>query len=107
LVELNRARPRSSLLDASVIRLRVHVHPGSRRPGVGGSHDGALNVHVAARAVDGAATAEVLEGVAHAFGVKARDVRLVSGARSRTKHLVVDGDEATLTARLAALLELA
>jgi len=48
-----------------------------------------LGVSVSARAVDGAATAAVLAAVAQAFGVRARDVSLVSGHRSRTKVLEV------------------
>ena len=31
------------------MRIVVRVHPGSRQPGVGGSHDGMLVVRVAAR----------------------------------------------------------
>lgn len=72
-----------------VMRIVVRVHPGSRQPGVGGSHDGMLVVRVAERAVDGKATAAVVGAVAVAFGVAKRDVVLVSGAASRTKTLEI------------------
>ena len=83
------------------MRVTVHVHPGSKYPGVGGEHGGALVVRVAERAVDGKATAAVLAAVARAFGVPARQVSLVRGATSRTKVLDVDGgDEAVLAGLL-------
>lgn len=82
------------------MRVTVHVHPGSRRPGVGGEHGGALVVRVAERAVDGKATAAVLAAVADAFGVPARQVNLVRGATSRTKVLEVGGADAGVLAGL-------
>ncbi len=64
-----------------------------------------LTVSVTARAVDGAATAAVGDAVARAFGVRPRDVSLVTGERSRTKVLdVAVDDESAGRARLAELL---
>jgi uncharacterized protein YggU (UPF0235/DUF167 family) len=59
---------------------------------VGGEHDGALVVRVAAPAVDGRATEAALAAVARALGVRRRDVVLVTGASSRTKVVDVEGD---------------
>jgi uncharacterized protein YggU (UPF0235/DUF167 family) len=86
------------------MRLEVHVHPGSRKALVGGSHDGALVVRVQARAVDGAATDEVLDVVAEAFHVRRGAVRLVRGPASRRKVLSVDGEDAALAGQLSLLL---
>ena len=84
------------------MRLTVHVRPGASRTSVGGSHDGALVVRVAARAVEGAATTAVLVAVAQGLGVRGREVALVSGATSRTKVLEVpDGMEEAVAALLA------
>jgi len=79
---------------------------------IAGSHPGApsieadrraLVVAVAAPAVDGKANEAVRRAVAEAFGVRARDVTVVSGERSRDKVLEIDGaDEARLTALLNA-----
>lgn len=63
-----------------------------------------LGVSVGARAVDGAATSAVLAAVAQAFGVRPREVTLVSGERSRTKVLDVGVDDETGREVLAALL---
>lgn len=90
------------------MRVTVRVRPGASRTRVGGSYgtgtDAALTVAVAARAVDGAATAAVLEAVGNAFGVRRRAVTLVTGATSRTKVLEVDIDEQVGRARLVQLL---
>lgn len=84
------------------LRVTIRVRPGSSRTSVGGEHDGALVVHVQPRAVDGAATEAALRAVADAFGVPRRDVRLVTGLRSRTKVVTVDGADPADLARLMA-----
>jgi uncharacterized protein YggU (UPF0235/DUF167 family) len=70
------------------------VRPGAGRTVVGGSHDGALVVRVAAPAVDGRATEAALIAVAEALGVRRRAVTLVTGATSRTKVVDVEGGDA-------------
>jgi uncharacterized protein (TIGR00251 family) len=87
------------------VRVTVRVRPGASRTSVGGSHDGALVVRVSAPAVDGRATDAMLTAVADAFGVRRRDVRLVSGTTSRTKVVEVDGDDPLLPETLIALLD--
>jgi len=86
----------------------VRVRPGARADAVGGRWDGprgpALLVAVQARAVEGAANAAVVAAVAGAFGVRRRDVELVSGARGRDKVLALDGDDATLGRLLGEML---
>lgn len=86
------------------MQFTVHVHPASRRRRASGSYDGALVVHVRSRAIDGAATAEVLEVLAEAFATKTSAVRLIRGSHSRTKTVAIEGDEAHLRARLEELL---
>ena len=63
-----------------------------------------VGVAVSARAVDGAATAAVCAAVAEAFGVRGRDVVLVTGERSRTKVLDVTVDQSVGRAVLDRLL---
>jgi uncharacterized protein YggU (UPF0235/DUF167 family) len=90
------------------VRVTVRVRPGASRTRVGGrwGDDEVLGVSVGARAVDGAATAAVCAAVALAFGVRAREVTLVAGERSRTKVLEVDVDAEQGRHRLEALLTL-
>ncbi|MFI7589867.1 DUF167 domain-containing protein [Spongisporangium articulatum] len=85
------------------MRLTVRVHPRSRRPGVGGEHDGALVVRVREPAVDGRATAAVLEALADALGVARRDVLLIRGSTSRTKTVEVPDSAAAAVTQLRSL----
>lgn len=67
----------------------MRVRPGARRTAVGGRWDGptgtALLVAVTAPAVDGKANAAVLAALAAAFGVRARQLAIVTGERGRDK----------------------
>jgi hypothetical protein len=87
------------------MRVGIRVRPGASRIRVGGSYGDDLVVAVTAVAVDGRATRAALDAVADAFGVRSRFVKLISGERSRSKVVEIDGDEAQLTARLQELLE--
>ncbi len=75
------------------MRVAIRVRPGAARSSAGGAHDGVLVVRVNERAVDGKATAAALDTLAKALRVRARDVTLISGARSRTKIVEIP-DEA-------------
>jgi len=50
-----------------------------------------LKVRVTAAAVEGAANTALVHLLAEELGVARRDVRIVAGAKSRQKLLVVDG----------------
>ena len=84
------------------MRVAIRVKPGSGRTVVGGRYDNALVVRVAERAVDGRATEAALRALAEALGVRRADLRLITGATSRTKAIEIDGD---VTARVEALLD--
>jgi uncharacterized protein YggU (UPF0235/DUF167 family) len=87
-----------------MIRFTVRVHPGSPTGSVGGAYDGALQVRVQARAIDGAATNEVCAVLADAFGVRPGAVQCVRGARSRTKLIAIEGNDDVLADQLSTLL---
>src|SRR5436190_10738735 len=98
---------RACTIDARGMRMECASgfvsHPGSRRPGVGGSRDGALVVRVRERAVDGRATEAALVALAGALGVQRRVVSLAHGATSRSKVVDVAGDDSVLQAKVARL----
>lgn len=87
------------------ISVTIRVLPGAPRTRVGGNRGDALVVRVAAPAVEGKATEAALRAVAGAFGVRRRDVTLLTGATSRDKAVRIEGDAAALTVTLAALRE--
>ena len=84
------------------LRVTIRVKPRASRRALLGVTEGALDVAVTAPPVDGAATDAVCELLAHTLEVRRRDVRVVSGATSRTKILEIEGvDPDTFRARLA------
>jgi uncharacterized protein (TIGR00251 family) len=91
---------------ARPVKVPVRVRPRSSRVRVGGSYrEGELVVAVREPAVDGRATQAVIKALAESFGVSPSRVALVSGATSRSKLFMLDGDEAALTRRLQELLD--
>jgi uncharacterized protein YggU (UPF0235/DUF167 family) len=84
------------------VRVTIRVRPGSGRTQVGGQHAEALVVRVRERAVDGRATDAALRALADALGVRAADVRLVTGRASRTKVVEIPDDSAPSYERLLA-----
>ncbi len=68
-----------------VIVVSVRVHPGASREAVVMLEDGSLDVRVRARAVEGKANEGVVEVLADRLGLRKRDVRIATGARSRQK----------------------
>ena len=55
--------------------------------------DGILRARVAAPAIEGAANQALLRLLADELDIPKRDVRLIAGAASRTKLVVIDGVE--------------
>lgn len=69
----------------------MHVQPGAKRTEVAGLHGERLRIRLAARAVDGAANAALVEFLAGCLGAARRDVVIESGERSRQKRVSVAG----------------
>jgi uncharacterized protein YggU (UPF0235/DUF167 family) len=88
------AQHSEAILSQPDVRLTVRLTPRGGADRVDGVVDGVLRARVAAPAVDGAANQALLRIIADELGVPKRDVRLVAGAASRTKLVVVDGIEA-------------
>ena len=86
--------------------LEIRVRPNASRNKVGGTagNPPRLVVAVQAPAVDGKANAAVIKELASAFGLRARDFKIVHGELARDKRLIVKGDEIELAKRLEELL---
>ena len=88
------------------MRLTVRVYPAAKRTSVGGrygsSEPAILVARVTAPAVDGKANEAVIKAVSAAFRLPRRNVRIVSGANSRTKVLDLEGADSRVLAALVA-----
>jgi uncharacterized protein (TIGR00251 family) len=85
--------------------LPVRAQPGARRAGVAGIWNGRLKLAVTAPPEDGRANARLGQLLAELFGLRASEVVLVSGERTRNKQFKLAADAARIRARLAELLE--
>lgn len=85
--------------------LNVHVTPRAGRSTIAGVRRGALLVRLAAAPVEGAANEALVALIAEQLRIPRTHVTIVTGARARTKRLLIAGVAASaLAARLAALL---
>ena len=90
----------SDVLSFSDVRFAVRLTPRSAVERVEGVVDGVLKVRVMAPAVEGAANTALIRLLADELGIARRDVRIVAGATSRQKLVVVEGvEEEAIVAR--------
>jgi uncharacterized protein (TIGR00251 family) len=80
-------------LSFPTVRFAVRLTPRSAVERVEEVVDGVLKVRVMAPAVEGTANASLIRLLADELGIARRDVRIVAGATSRQKLVVVDGIE--------------
>jgi uncharacterized protein (TIGR00251 family) len=78
-------------LTSSDVRFAVRLAPRSSSNRVDGVLDGVLKVRVTAPAVEGAANTALVYLLAEELGVPRSGVRIVAGATSRQKLVVVEG----------------
>ncbi len=75
------------------VRFAVRLTPRAAVDRVDGVIDGVLRARVGAPAVEGAANNALIRLIAEELGVPRSDVRIVAGATSRQKLVVVDGGD--------------
>ena len=85
---------------AGPVRIRLYVQPRAVRSEIAGRHGEYLRVRIAAVPSDHAANAALIEFIADTLQVPRRNIRLLSGARSRRKTLEISGVDAARIARL-------
>jgi len=76
--------------------LTIHAQPGAKKTEAAGLHGEALKIRLAARPVEGAANAELIEFFAAEFGVAKRDVELIAGAQGRQKRVRIRAPDRAL-----------
>jgi uncharacterized protein (TIGR00251 family) len=87
-------------LSFPTARFAVRLTPRSAVERVDEVVDGVLKVRVMAPAVEGAANAALIRILADELDIARRDVRIVAGASSRQKLVVIDGvDPEVIVAR--------
>jgi len=72
-------------VDGDKILLEIKAVPGASKTELAGIKDGRLRIRLAAAPEDGKANAELLSFLSKALGCAKRDLRLVSGEKSRLK----------------------
>jgi uncharacterized protein (TIGR00251 family) len=75
------------------VRFAVRLTPRSAVERVEEVADGVLKIKVMAPAVEGAANTSLIRLLADELAVARRDIRIVAGANSRQKLVVVEGVE--------------
>jgi uncharacterized protein (TIGR00251 family) len=74
------------------ITLDVYVQPGSRSSIIAGLHDGRLKIKLAARAVEGAANEALCAFISGLVQRPKSSITLISGQKSRSKSIFIEGD---------------
>ena len=83
------------------VRFKVHVQPRASRSEIVGLHGAALKVRLGSPPVDDAANKELVDLLARALGVARGAVRIVGGARGRSKIVEVVGASVDQVSQLA------
>lgn len=78
----------------------VHVTARASRSKIGGEHDGALRVRIAAPPVEGAANRELTKLLAKAFKLPQNAVEIIAGHRSKHKTIRIHGADAAILEQL-------
>ena len=79
----------------------IRVIPRAPRTRVDGTRGGAILIRLAAPPVEGAANDALVAFLAEALSLPRRNIRIVSGDKSRDKRVQIDGlDQAAARARL-------
>jgi uncharacterized protein len=82
----------------------VRAQPGAKRSGLIGVWNRQVKIALRAPPQDGRANEELLALLASALNLRARDLELAGGERSRTKHVKIPLPVATVRERLLAQL---
>jgi uncharacterized protein (TIGR00251 family) len=79
-------------VDGDKILLEIKAVPGASKTEFAGIKDGRLRIRLAAAPEDGKANAELLSFLSKALNCPKRDLRLVSGEKSRLKVVALPAE---------------
>jgi len=65
------------------VTLKIKVEPKSSRSGIVGQYGDAIKVKLTSPPVDGRANTELIEVLAKEYGIKKKDVEIISGFNSK------------------------
>jgi len=71
--------------------LDLYLQPAAKRSEFAGRHGERIKLRLAAPPVEGKANAALIEFLADYFGVPRRNVTIVSGVKSRSKRVSIEG----------------
>jgi len=91
--------------EAAGVRLALRVQPGARRCALIGPHGERLKVAVQTPPVDGRANEALLRYLAQCLDLRAGSLRLVAGASSRDKAVLIECDPSQAAQIAQRLLE--
>lgn len=75
--------------DQHTVVLDLHVQPAARENALVGMHGDCLKIRIKAPAIDDRANEALIDFLAHEMDVPSRQVRLLHGAHSRRKRLMI------------------
>ena len=79
-------------IEGDTIKLEIKAVPGASKTEFAGVKDGRLRIRLAAAPEAGKANAELLNFLSKALGCAKRDLRLVSGEKSRLKVVALPAE---------------
>jgi uncharacterized protein (TIGR00251 family) len=82
------------------IVLELFVQPGSKVTRIEGLHENRLKIKIAAKAVDGAANANLCAFISALLKISKSSVTLIAGEKSRQKKIFILGDPQQLVTLL-------
>ena len=82
-------KPKSGSKDSLI--LKIKVEPRSSRSGIVGQYGDAIKVKLTSPPVDGRANTELIEILAKEYGIRKKDVEIISGFNSKNKLVRLKG----------------
>ncbi len=84
--------------------LRVKAHPGARRQGISGAHNGALKVEVTAAPEKGKANKAIIKVLAAALDLPRSNLAIIAGETSGNKKVLIsNAEQSAINDKLAQL----